>query len=315
MLLIAAGLLGLCAFLVQVAHVRESGKKPEAPPAPKPAPKKKKQGGAFGMVFKYRYLTLLAVFSLLFTLVNTNGEFMLGKLAAGKAYEEANAEFNEEMLQTFLAKPTSAGEIKKEYDEKKADKYKGMTLAQAKPKIAKKLTIKGIAGKKIGIFFSDFFFWVNLVGVLLQMFVVSRLVKYAGLKWSFFIFPIIALMDASAVAILPALAVLRIGKTAENATDYSLNNTLRNMLWLPTTKQMKYQAKQAVDTFFVRMGDVSSAVLVFFGAGMLGWEVRGFAITNLVLVAIWLFVAAAIIREQGVLKKMRESGEIPDEED
>ena len=47
-------------------------------------------------------------------------------------------------------------------------------------------------------------------------------------------------------AVHNALSVLRPAKIAENSTDYSFNNTVRNMLWLPTTKAMKYQAKQAV---------------------------------------------------------------------
>jgi len=137
---------------------------------------------------------------------------------------------------------------------------------------------------------------VNTGSMLLQTFVVSRLVKYGGMKWTFFTFPVIALLDAAAIAVLPILAVTRWGKTAENAADYSINNTARNMLWLPTTRQMKYVAKQAVDTFFVRMGDVSSALLVFAGAG-LGWGVRSFALTNLVVVCVWLVLAVAIVRE------------------
>jgi hypothetical protein len=34
----------------------------------------------------------------------------------------------------------------------------------------------------------------------------------------------------------------------------------RQLLWLPTTREEKYKAKQAIDTFFVRGGDVLSAV-------------------------------------------------------
>jgi AAA family ATP:ADP antiporter len=107
----------------------------------------------------------------------------------------------------------------------------------------------------------------------------------------------IALLDGLAVAIAPLLAVLFIGKVAENAADYSLNNTLRNMLWLPTTREMKYKAKQAVDTFFVRMGDVASGVLVALGAGVLQLGVRAFAISNAVLVLAWLALARAIVKE------------------
>jgi ATP:ADP antiporter, AAA family len=110
------------------------------------------------------------------------------------------------------------------------------------------------------------------------------------------------------------LAVLRGAKIAENSTDYSINNTVRNMLWLPTTTAMKYQAKQAVDTFFVRMGDVSSALIVFVVANRMGiGDVRVFAGANVGLVVLLLVVAAAILREQGVLKKMRERGELFDD--
>ncbi len=54
-------------------------------------------------------------------------------------------------------------------------------------------------------------------------------------------------------------------KTAENATDYSIMNTARQLLWLPTTREEKYKAKQAIDTFFVRGGDVLSAAVVYAG--------------------------------------------------
>ena len=39
-------------------------------------------------------------------------------------------------------------------------------------------------------------------------------------------------------------------------------NTTRQALWLPTSREAKYRAKQAVDSFFVRMGDVVQAGLV-----------------------------------------------------
>ena len=61
---------------------------------------------------------------------------------------------------------------------------------------------------------------------------------------------------------------------------YSFNNTVRNVLWLPTSRRAKSLAKQASDTFFVRVGDVSSAALVFFGVRQLGMPVRAIAVVN-----------------------------------
>ena len=95
---------------------------------------------------------------------------------------------------------------------------------------------------------------------------------------------------------------MRISKIAENATDYSINNTSRHMLWLPTTTEMKYQAKQAVDTFFVRMGDVGSAVTVAVLAGALGLGIRSFAVANIVLIVGWMLLARAILKERKALR-------------
>lgn len=41
--------------------------------------------------------------------------------------------------------------------------------------------------------------------------------------------------------------------------------TVRTMLFLPCTREEKYSAKQAIDSFFFRMGDVVSAAIVFAG--------------------------------------------------
>ncbi|MGI9039416.1 MAG: hypothetical protein ACR2GQ_11205 [Gemmatimonadota bacterium] len=82
--------------------------------------------------------------------------------------------------------------------------------------------------------------------------------------------------------------------TPENATDYSLNNTVRNMLFLPLTREQKYKAKQVTDAFFWRAGDVLSAAVVFAGTTWLSLGVAHFAMLNLVLVALWLVIAARV---------------------
>jgi AAA family ATP:ADP antiporter len=74
-------------------------------------------------------------------------------------------------------------------------------------------------------------------------------------------------------------------------------NTAKQLLWLPTSREEKYKAKQAVDSFFVRLGDLSAAFMVFAGTAWLALEARGFAVLNLGLVALWLLVAVVLVRE------------------
>jgi AAA family ATP:ADP antiporter len=72
---------------------------------------------------------------------------------------------------------------------------------------------------------------------------------------------------------------------------------VRNVLFLPTSRDEKYKAKQAIDSFFWRAGDVLSAALVFVGVTMLGLGTSGFARANLVLAGIWVILAYAVGRE------------------
>jgi AAA family ATP:ADP antiporter len=73
-------------------------------------------------------------------------------------------------------------------------------------------------------------------------------------------------------------------------------NTGRAMLWLPTSSDAKYKAKQAVDTFVVRFGDVLSALVVYAGLHLLNFEARSFAVVNLVVVCLWIPLALSIAR-------------------
>ena len=149
----------------------------------------------------------------------------------------------------------------------------------------------------IGQFYSQFFGVVNVAGVVIQLFLVSRIIKYFGVRVGVMVLPCLAFGAYNILAFFPLLSVVRWAKTAENATDYSLNNTVRNMLFLPCTRDQKYGGKQVIDSFFVRIGDVLSAALVFVGTTYFALGGGGFAKMNIVIVAGWLVLAFFIGRE------------------
>ena len=184
----------------------------------------------------------------------------------------------------------------------------GSTVSAA----AKAAVAAGTAGglsesEFIGSFYSDFLFLVSVTALVLQLFIVSRIIKYAGVRAGVLVLPVLAFSGYAVLAFAPILALVRAVKIAENATDYSIQNTVRNMLFLPTSRDEKYKAKQAIDSFFQRAGDVLSAGLVFVGITLLGLETTGFARVNLVLAGIWLLLAVAVGREYTRKSKALES--------
>jgi AAA family ATP:ADP antiporter len=148
----------------------------------------------------------------------------------------------------------------------------------------------------VGAFFGSFNAYVSFVGFILQLFVTSRVFRFMGVRGALFILPVIAVVNYSVIAVVPLLAIVRVGKILENSTDYSIQNTIRQALYLPLTREAKYKAKAAIDTLFTRTGDVMSAGFVAAGTAI-GLGAGGFAWLNVGLTVAWLAVAGQIARE------------------
>ena len=160
------------------------------------------------------------------------------------------------------------------------------------------------------LFFANFYFWVNLCALLIQLFLVPRMLQYGGVVTILLFAPLMALFSYSFMMVFTALFIIKIIKIAENSSDYSLSNTARQVIWLPTSPSMTYKAKAATDTFFVRAGDGLAALTVFCGVQMLNLPLSGFILFNAGLAACWGAVAWWVARENKRLLtvSLREKG-------
>ena len=99
---------------------------------------------------------------------------------------------------------------------------------------------------------ASFFGWVNVTGLVLQTFFVSRHFQSDRSRGrALFIMPAIALTGYSVILVAPLLGLVRVLKILDNSTDYSIQNTARQALFLPTSREAKYKAKAAIDSFFM----------------------------------------------------------------
>jgi AAA family ATP:ADP antiporter len=258
MMLVGAGILIAQLLLTNYLDRRGSG---HVNPGIKQAAAAPKTSGsdAFALVFRTRYLLLMALMLMLLNWVNTTGEYILGSI-----------------VKDSVSEAVASG------------KTSGLTPEQM-----------------IGDFYSKYFTYVNIVGLFMQLFVVSRVVKYLGVRKAVVIHPLISLCAYNVLIFFPTLMAVLMAKVAENSTDYSLNNTVRNMLFLPCTYEEKFSAKQAIDSFFVRMGDVLSAGLVFVGTAVFSLHAKQFAFINAFIVIGWLALAWQVGRRYDALTEER----------
>ena len=142
----------------------------------------------------------------------------------------------------------------------------------------------------IGAYYASYYEWTNAVSFVIQAFLVSRIFKRIGVRGSMFVLPVISIATFVTILANPILQVVRVLKIAENSTNYSLQNTVRAALLLPTSREAKYKAKAAIETFCVRLGDVLQAGVIFIGTA-LHFGVQAFARMTLAITLLWLFVA------------------------
>jgi AAA family ATP:ADP antiporter len=185
--------------------------------------------------------------------------------------------------------------------------------------ILENLYVQGIAdgliavdkGTYVGRFYSTFYFVVNLLGVLIQFFLVSRLIRLAGFNIAFAVTPVLVFLGYSAFALLPVLAWFRYYKMMENSLDYSLQNTVRQMLYLPLSRQEKYEARAVIDPFGQRIGDLLQAGLIFAGLHWLAMGEDNFIVLTMGMAAINVLIVFAILAERKRLLAAQETSAAP----
>ncbi|HEX8789408.1 MAG TPA: hypothetical protein VF765_00550 [Polyangiaceae bacterium] len=148
----------------------------------------------------------------------------------------------------------------------------------------------------VGSFKATFFAWYNALGVLLQLFAVSRILARVGVRGALLVLPLVAFAGYGAYVLMPALAVIRAVVIANRALDYSLTNTSRHALFLVATRAEKYVGKTLVDTVGARSGDLVSAAVVWVGLRA-GLTAPGVALVCVVIACAWVVVVLGIGRE------------------
>ncbi len=221
--------------------------------------------GGIGLVLRDHYLLLMALFVVLLNWINTTGEFILADFVKADAVAR-------------VAASSSALDM----------------------------------GTLIAAFYGNFNFWVTLISLAIQLFLVARIYQAVGVRGALLLHPVIV---AAGYAILvfaplvggfiPIFSMIRRIKFAENGLDYSLMNTTRQALFLPTDRDSKYDGKTAIDTFFWRFGDLITAVGVYVGLNLLAWKAHHFALLNLLLSLAWIALAVAMGR--GYTRKAQEN--------
>ena len=163
-----------------------------------------------------------------------------------------------------------------------------------------------------GQFYASYYSWITLGSFLLQLFVVSRIFKWIGIRGAVLILPVIMIIGYGMMMFFPIFALVRFAMTLENSANYSVQNTTRHALFLPVPRKLKYLGKTTIDTFFYRFGDLLYGIFIFAGTKYFEMSVSAYIITNVIL-AIFILGLAWKVGHYNSLEVQKNQGNSPPE--
>jgi ATP:ADP antiporter, AAA family len=151
-----------------------------------------------------------------------------------------------------------------------------------------------LSGKEIGEQLASVFLVTNVVSLAVQLLFTRFVMQELGIRAALSVLPFVVLVVAGGFALVPLLWIGSSLSIADNALNYSMNQSAKESLYVPTTATEKYQAKAFIDIFVQRsakaLGVLLSLVMSLWIADDLT-AVRLLSVVVVALAVIWLLLA------------------------
>lgn len=153
-------------------------------------------------------------------------------------------------------------------------------------------------GAEIGVQFSTVFALTNWVALFVQLFLTSFVMTRFGVGVALLFLPLAALLGSGAFMVAPILWFGSMLNTADNGFSYSINQSAKEVLYVPTTRDEKYKAKAFIDMFVQRFAKalavgLSLLITTYFA----GFEsLRWLSLLTVALLALWILAVRYVGR-------------------
>jgi len=144
-----------------------------------------------------------------------------------------------------------------------------------------------------GFWYSNF----NLLSLLIQLVLTTRIVGRFGVGYSLLILPAILLINASLLLLIPVLAFALASKMTEASMKQSINKASMELIMLPIPEDIKLRTKTFIDVFIDSLATGISGIILLFIIKAFDWP--NYVITAVILIAIlaWLYFANRMRKE------------------
>lgn len=129
---------------------------------------------------------------------------------------------------------------------------------------------------------------VGLVSVFTQLFLVSFIIRTFGITTALLVLPAAMAAASGIYFVTPVLTTAALLTISDNAFSYSINQTARETLYVPTSDDVKYKARAFINMLVQRVGK-GAAILMALGFGaMSNLPIRYLSLLAFAVIAVWI---------------------------
>ena len=148
-----------------------------------------------------------------------------------------------------------------------------------------------VARENLGHHFSTIYTITNFTAMFVQLFLTSFIMTRLSVKTALYVLPVIMLVASGFYMAIPILWVGTFLNTADNGFSYSINQSAKETLYVPTSRDEKYKAKAFIDMFVNRFAKaiavgVSLLITTIFADFS---SIRWLSLFTIVIIIIWLY--------------------------
>jgi ATP:ADP antiporter, AAA family len=155
-----------------------------------------------------------------------------------------------------------------------------------------------LRGDDIGVQFSTIYALTNWVALFVQFFLTSFVMTRFGVGVALLFLPVAALAGSIGFMIFPILWMGSLLNTTDNGFSYSINQSAKEVLYVPTTRDEKYKAKAFIDMFVQRFAKALavglSLVITMVFAGF--ESVRWLSLLTALILVLWIIAVRYVGR-------------------
>jgi ATP/ADP translocase len=146
-------------------------------------------------------------------------------------------------------------------------------------------------------FFGGFFAVLNLVTLVIQMLGTSFILSYFGVGVAIALLPAALATGAVGILLHPGLTTISMARGADDALRLSVDQSGRELLFLPFSSTERRQIKPRIDLIASRLANGSAGALILLAIWWLPEPIRPLSAVVLALVALWALLVVRARRQ------------------